>query len=351
MITTVKKPTNACKGLWTGIIAIGAVALIIAITTIGSQINTFIAGVQNTFFLYRNGYIVLPLGRLGIGTAMPLWALSIQSTDNSQPQVVFLPVSGSPNANPFGVWWDGTNLKLVVQNSTGGWQPQVVVGQSGNMGFGNVSVISDRITLGPNLAYPTAATYGLNAYNLFGGISMVDGNGNTRVALTPSTYSGTNTTVLLLRTQQANGTLGVSASLWPDGSLVLGSSSPPQAKLTVYGDALAQVGTWWPSDRRLKTEIQPMACEDALRMKQQLSAVLYTRDGVQNAGFIAQDVQRVIPTAAKELPNGMLAIDPMQIMAVGWQAAKCSTELRDTVPSGLRERERERVAEGVRGTQ
>ena len=70
------------------------------------------------------------------------------------------------------------------------------------------------------------------------------------------------------------------------------------------GDVIAYSSTLTASDRRLKENIQPI--EDALSKVSQLNGVTFTykADGKESAGLIAQDVEKVLPSAIseKELP-------------------------------------------------
>jgi hypothetical protein len=72
--------------------------------------------------------------------------------------------------------------------------------------------------------------------------------------------------------------------------------------LHVDGDVVAYSTT--VSDERLKENIQPI--EDALSKVSQLNGCTftYTADGKESAGLIAQDVEKVLPSAVseKELP-------------------------------------------------
>jgi len=76
---------------------------------------------------------------------------------------------------------------------------------------------------------------------------------------------------------------------------------------TLLGSGLASGGTWQPSDRNLKDNIKPIG--NALQIVQQLDGVTYNyrteefpvlnlNEGL-NYGFIAQDVEKVMPSAVR----------------------------------------------------
>lgn len=64
------------------------------------------------------------------------------------------------------------------------------------------------------------------------------------------------------------------------------------------------------SDERLKTDIQ------SLDNRGLLNPVVYTKDGKQQIGFIAQDVQKVYPELVSEDTNGYLSLNYQQLTAV-----------------------------------
>jgi hypothetical protein len=74
------------------------------------------------------------------------------------------------------------------------------------------------------------------------------------------------------------------------------------------------------SDRRLKSDIRPLT--GALSTICQLQGVHYTMRGVPSVGFIAQEVQQVIPEAVHPRPDGFLAVDYNRVIPLLVEAVK-----------------------------
>ncbi len=83
-----------------------------------------------------------------------------------------------------------------------------------------------------------------------------------------------------------------------------------------------------PSDRNLKNDIHQI--DDALSIVNQLNGVRYTwnekaqgnRPGTQDVGVIAQEVAAVLPELVKETPDGYMAVNYSQLVAVLIEAVK-----------------------------
>lgn len=80
--------------------------------------------------------------------------------------------------------------------------------------------------------------------------------------------------------------------------------------ITVGGNLVANGEITAYSDRRLKTDIQ------SLDNRGLLNPVSYTKDGKQQIGFIAQEVQEVYPELVNEDTNGYLSLNYQQLTAV-----------------------------------
>ena len=101
-----------------------------------------------------------------------------------------------------------------------------------------------------------------------------------------------------------------------------GLGGGPAVVYSVFGDAFASGGTWIPSDVNLKRNIKPV--KNALNIVNQLNGVTYNyrtdeypdlnlREGIQY-GFLAQDVQKVMPEATQAGVNTEGATDDYIIM-------------------------------------
>ena len=67
------------------------------------------------------------------------------------------------------------------------------------------------------------------------------------------------------------------------------------------------------SDRRLKSEIEPI--KDGLAVIKEIASYEYNKNGVKEAGFIAQEVQEVLPYAVREGEDGYLKMTDRAIIA------------------------------------
>ena len=76
------------------------------------------------------------------------------------------------------------------------------------------------------------------------------------------------------------------------------------------------------SDARLKTNIQTFP--NAPQVVQQLRGVTFNwkKDGAPSAGVIAQEVEKVMPSAVKTNPDGMKTVDYSQFVAPMIEAIK-----------------------------
>lgn len=80
--------------------------------------------------------------------------------------------------------------------------------------------------------------------------------------------------------------------------------------ITVGGNLVANGEITAYSDRRLKTDIQSLSDRGLL------NPVTYIKDGKQQIGFIAQDVQEVYPELVNKDANGYLSLNYQQLTAV-----------------------------------
>jgi hypothetical protein len=115
------------------------------------------------------------------------------------------------------------------------------------------------------------------------------------------------------------------------GKVGIGTNSPsPSYKLTVNGSALAIGGTWTNSDKRYKKNIMPL--ENALSKLKSLNGVVYefrtdeykemNFNSGKSIGFIAQDLEKVIPEAVRKDDKGFYAVNYDEIIPVLVEAIK-----------------------------
>ena len=115
-----------------------------------------------------------------------------------------------------------------------------------------------------------------------------------------------------------------------DGTNMLASATFTDTSLTVVGDVIAYGS---PSDIRLKENIKPI--ESALDKVSKLQGVTFDwkksdsiLDIKKDIGFIAQDVQEVIPELVRENKDGMLSMRHQGIAPILLEAIK---ELKDEI--------------------
>lgn len=95
------------------------------------------------------------------------------------------------------------------------------------------------------------------------------------------------------------------------GKVGIGTSTPTQ-KLEVNGNILATGSAYANSDRRLKSNIQP------LEYRGPLKPVTFIKNGKEGIGFIAQDVKELYPelVSGEETENTYLSLDYASLTAV-----------------------------------
>lgn len=101
----------------------------------------------------------------------------------------------------------------------------------------------------------------------------------------------------------------------------IGVSTPSQ-KLQVNGNILA-ASFLYPSDERLKTQIQPLP--DGLKRLRKLNGVQFSwiQSGQPSVGLIAQNVEKVLPSAVTtDKSTNLKAVDFSQVVALTVQAIK-----------------------------
>ncbi|MGD1844688.1 MAG: tail fiber domain-containing protein [Salibacteraceae bacterium] len=123
------------------------------------------------------------------------------------------------------------------------------------------------------------------------------------------------------------------------GTRVASMSGTSTFRFTVFGSALASGGMFMNSDARFKQNIQPIG--DALDLIDQLQGTTYTMDrenfpdrnfneGVQY-GFIAQDLQKVLPSLVLEDEDGYLGVNydgvvPVLVEGIKLQQSQLETQ-------------------------
>ena len=143
------------------------------------------------------------------------------------------------------------------------------------------------------------------------------------------------------------------------GSLVAQMRGTGTYRFIVYGSALASGGSWVNSDARFKQNIEPI--RDAMDVITQLEGTTYTMDrdnfpdrnfnaGTQY-GFIAQDLQKVMPTLVMEDDEGFLGVNydaVVPVLVEGMKAQQSQLEAQTAeleIANNLNEELNNRVEE------
>jgi hypothetical protein len=190
-------------------------------------------------------------------------------------------------------------------------------GSTANVGIGVTSPASKLDVTGTDngdtVRVANTGTYG-------GTISFNQGSGNTNIG-----YVGS------IRAFEGNGSGDNGIGLFSRNriSFYLNSASPSvtiatSGTLTVSGDVVAYGN---PSDKRLKENIKPI--ESALDKAMKLQGVTFDwkkSDSIlkikEDIGFIAQDVQKVVPELVRENEDGMLSMRHQGIAPILIEAIK-----------------------------
>jgi hypothetical protein len=202
----------------------------------------------------------------------------------------------------------GTDGALVIQNQA----TDVLTIKSGNVGIGTTSPNSP-LTVGSAVTTNLSPIINANSTGnrpIF--VGETSGNKGVMIGYTGNDIqgrSGTNFTT--------NGDLVLN---YYGGNVGIGTTTTTE-KLTVNGNVEA-TAYYYPSDARLKVNIAPVG---GLEVVRGLNGVSFTwRDsGKPGVGFIAQDVERVLPAAVATSPQtGMKSVDYAVIIAPLVEAVK-----------------------------
>lgn len=115
-------------------------------------------------------------------------------------------------------------------------------------------------------------------------------------------------------------TIQVNGDLQVNGELIVTDNVQMDANLTVTQDITCQT-LFQISDARRKKDIVSIDGSDALSTLCQLQGVHYTIDGKPSIGFLAQEVEKVLPEAVS-VTNGTYAIDYSKIIPLLVEAVK-----------------------------
>jgi hypothetical protein len=235
------------------------------------------------------------------------------------------------------------------------WTAAMTLDASGNLGIGTTSPSARLQVLGAGTTGQGAAdtytlmyestTQGNGAGLWFGAMSTENtgvigsttGSGNIAF----QTYDGawgermriTNTGNLLVGTTTANGRLSIdSAGTTSATYIIFGRNSAASNKFTVRSDGagfLDSAAWTYGSDATIKENIEylePSNCLSLL-LNAKPAKFDYIEGQKANYGYIAQDVQKWLPEAVSETPNGKLGLQDGFINALGTGAIQALNQL------------------------
>ena len=244
----------------------------------------------------------------------------------------------------------GSNVALwvvsLLDNQTGGNNTAVGAAalNSNTSGYFNTSIwygslyrastASNNVAIGPyalgNFSWVTWDNNVAVGYN-----SLI---GNTSWTSNTAIWDNSNVWAWSLTNATAIGAGAiVSASnslvLWNNANVGIGTSAPSQ-KLEVAGNILA-TAYLYSSDRRLKDDIMPISGAADILEKLQGVRFAWKADGRADIGFIAQDVERVLPELVHTDRAGMKSVEYANIIPVLVEGYKSEKSRADALEARL----------------
>ncbi len=233
--------------------------------------------------------LIIPSGNVGIGTVSPQTLLS---------------VNGVSNTNPFEVVGSWTGVSAAHQTATFTSYGDVArfLGRRANGTPSSPTAINSGDTLG-NLIFRGYDSSGFQIYN----DAQVQAVANQNFT---STAHGTSLNFQTTADNTLNAT--VKMTITGSGNVGIGTASPGQ-KLDVAGNVQASAFLY-SSDERLKKNIAAIASDQALADVLALRPVTYNwvdpaQPTATQIGFVAQQVEGVVPGLVNTNASGFKAID------------------------------------------
>ena len=155
-----------------------------------------------------------------------------------------------------------------------------------------------------------------------GGQTLSGGNAaNDALTISGNSVSGNTLTNANLNFNVGDSGSTQAMTILNNGNVAIGTADPGAYKLYINGGGYLNDSAWtYASDRRLKENISPLT--DSLSVISQLNPVQfdYINGGKNQLGFIAQDVQKVLPNLVEKRPDGMLGLRTDELLPVAIRA-------------------------------
>jgi type II secretory pathway pseudopilin PulG len=269
-------------------------------------------------------------GNVGIGTTAPTQKLQISGSGNPQTATNTsslrldntasgrFAIIGVDDAQNLDIWNSDTNgtgaIRFLTSSGTG--SEKMRVSANGNIGINTINPLSNLDVNGwIQATTPNVGTTG--------GVRIKGGAGNTNAYLQFTNNAGTGEW----------GYFGASSAghmfAGPVGNFGIGVDTPSQ-KLHVVGSVLAS-GYLYISDRRLKEEIKSITHPLQKVAKLEGRSFSWKDSREDDIGFIAQDVEKVVPELVVTNNDGFKSVKYGNITALLVEAVKEIKNMIDTL--------------------
>jgi hypothetical protein len=280
-------------------------------------------------------------GSVGIGTTSPQSILHVggtvsygsirvtPTTANGESAIAFFKDTAGTDQNDSWVighagWGNTGDFVIGNENNGAGGNVRLLIEQSGNVGIGTTSPIS-KLDVYSSVATATAPTMFLSQNAGYGQIVALDSYHGLTLRGYPTVNSDYTTTAADVMSFFEYG--GDFRFYKKNVSVLTLQGCLNDGTWTVTGDVVAYGS---PSDITLKTNIKPL--EGALEKVMKLQGVSFTwKEDTEmskminlkdDIGFIAQEVQEVIPDLVRKNDNGLLSLRDKGITALLVEAIK-----------------------------
>ena len=213
-----------------------------------------------------------------------------------------------------GVVGPGTVNSIALFSASSGISSSIIFQSTNNIGIG-ISTPTNTLQVQGTVS---ASSYTSSLTNTVGFVGTSSWAQSSSIAITASGLLGGAVNYIPLWTST---TVQSSSALYQNsGNVGIGTTSLTY-KLEVNGSARA-ADFILSSDRRLKTELEPI--KDALAAVTKLTGYTFTmtKDNTRKAGLIAQDVQEILPEAVYTDNDGYLSLSYEQIIPMLVEAIK-----------------------------